>query len=154
MSSVDEAGPLVLRGELPAGAGTRFVHVFFLLLAAPLVYLFVRGSRSVALGVLAAVVVAGYVVALLALSRRPTAVEVREKGLVVFQGTRVETIDWSSVRGLELVVFGMAPTHVVLFRGRRKLPLGTGDRAQDLARAIARTGGLRWLHEPFSAHRD
>lgn len=87
------------------------------------------------------------------LNRRPNAVEVREKGLAVHYRSRTDVIEWTTVRGVEQVIIGVAPMYAVLLLGRRSLIVGSGDRAVALAQEIVRKGGLRWIHEPFSAAR-
>lgn len=87
------------------------------------------------------------------LNRRPNAVEVREQGLAVYYRSRLEVIEWTTVRGVEQVILGMTPTVAVFFNGRPKLVVGTGDRALALAHEVVRKAGLRWIHEPFSAAR-
>lgn len=87
------------------------------------------------------------------LNRRPNAVEVREKGLVVYHGSRFEVLEWSIVRGVEQIIVGMDPKWAVLFQGRPKLVVGSGDPVLAFVRELVRKGGLRWIHEPFSAAR-
>jgi hypothetical protein len=161
----DDAGPRALRVDFPGGPGRTFAWLFFPVLAAPFLVLFLQvlrspadaPSRSFGLAVFAAflaLIAAGLVLTLRILRRKPTALEVREKGLVLFRGSRAETVGWSEVRGLNLVVFGIVPTHVVLFEGgRRLLPIGSGERARELSREIARRADLRWVEEPFTAVR-
>src|SRR5262245_8902462 len=97
-----------MRVDFPAGAGRIFSYIFFPILAAPILFLFVqtlrsppdRPSRSVGLtvfAVLLATIAAGFFLTLRILARRPTGLEVRESSLVLFFGSRVEMIDWPIV---------------------------------------------------------
>lgn len=164
MPPADDAGPLALRVDYPVPAGKIFAYVFFPVLAAPLLFLLVQELRSPAdspsrslglaiFGALLALVVAGFLVTLRLLARRPTALEVREKALVLFFGSRVETIEWPAVKGVEQGVAGVVPGYWVLLQNRPNLAVGMGDRGQELARLIVQRAGLRWIHEPFSARR-
>jgi hypothetical protein len=157
----DEPG---FRIDFPAGAGKIFASIVFPLLAAPVLFFLIQvlrspagtPSRSVALAVAAvflAGIAAGFFLTLRMLARRPTAVEVRDQGLTVHFGSRREEIDWASVRGVEQIIVRMIPTYVVLFHGRGDVVVGSGERAVQLAQAIVRRAGLRWIHEPFSARR-
>lgn len=87
------------------------------------------------------------------LSRRPKAVEIREKGLVVYHGSRHEVIEWAIVRGVEQIIVGVDPVYAVLLQGRANVVVGGGDPAVRFARELVRKSGLRWVHEPFSAAR-
>ena len=163
MPSPDDAGPVSLRVDFPLGAGRRFAMLAFPLLAAPILFFLVHvlrssnaPSRSLALGVAAlllATAVGGFLVTLRMLSKRPTAVEVREKGLVVHYGSRIDAIEWPTVRGVEQIIIGMLPAYAVFFHGRRKLVVGSDDRATALVHEVVRKAGLRWIHEPFTAAR-
>ena len=154
MATPDDAGPVAQRVDFPAGAGRIFAGVFVpVLAAAAVIFLTCRAAGPVVYAVFAAPVVAGVLATMLMVKRKPTALEVREKGLVLFFGSRTENVDWPGVKGIEQVIIGMVPTHVVLFHGRKRLLIGTGDRAVALAQEIVRRAGLRWLHEPFSAAR-
>ena len=82
---------------------------------------------------------------------RPRALEVREKGLVICWRSRVEVMTWQTLKGVEQVIIGVAPMYAVHFHGRKPLVIGAGDPAVALAQEIVRKGGLRWIHEPFSA---
>jgi len=152
MALADDAGPVAQRVALPTGAGRTFAAALIPALAAAAgIFLACRSYGPAAYAVFAAPVAAGVAAALLILKRKPTALEVREKGLVLFYGTRPEIVEWARVKGIEQVILGMVPTHVVLFHGRKRLLIGTGDPAVALAQEIVRRAGLRWLHEPFSA---
>ena len=162
--NADDAGPLSLRLDFPAGAGSTFARVLFPVLAAPVLIHEIRllrapadtPSRAVGLAVFAvllALIAAGFLATMRILNRRPTALEVREKGLLVRYRTRVEAIEWPTVKGVEQAILGVVPTYVVHFHGRRRLVVGTDERALALAREIVRKAGLRWIHEPFSAVR-
>jgi hypothetical protein len=107
--TVDDAGPLSLRADLPVSFLARLFN------------------------------------------RRPHTLEVREKGLVICWRSRLEFIDWPTVRGVEQVIIGMVPTYEIVIQGRKELVVGSGDRALALVQEIVRKGGLRWIHEPFSA---
>jgi hypothetical protein len=154
MATADDAGPVALRVDLPVGAGRTFAAVYIPLLALGIVVsLGSRGSVPAVYAVIAAPIVVAVGITIALLKRKPTAVEVREKGLVIHCGSRVDVVDWPKVKGIEQVIIGMVPTHVVLFHGRKRLLIGAGDRAVALAQEIVRRAGLRWLHEPFSAAR-
>lgn len=154
MATADDAGPVAQRVDFPVGAGRIFAAVFLpVLVAAVAIFLAFRASGRAAYAVFVAPVVVGVPATLTVLRRKPTALEVREKGLVLFFGSRPEIVDWATVKGIEQVIIGMTPTHVVLFHERKRLLIGTGDRAVALAQEIVRRAGLRWLHEPFSAAR-
>jgi len=154
MPTPDDAGPVAQRVDFPVAAGRMFAAVFFpVRAAAGAIFLACRASGPVAYAVFVAPIAAGVFATLALLKRKPTAIEVREKGLVLFFGSRAEIVEWPGVRGVEQVIIGMVPTHVVLFNGRKLLQIGTGDRAVALAQEIVRRAGLRWIHEPFSAAR-
>lgn len=153
MSTADDAGAVTTRVEFPAGAGRALVWTVFPLLAASNAAL-LAVRRVPPLCSLALVPIVGaFLLALRQLNGRPTALEAKDKGLVVHYRSRVETIEWSTVRGVEQVIIGMAPMYAVLFKGRRKQIIGSGGRAEDFAREVVRRAGLRWIHEPFSAAR-
>jgi len=82
---------------------------------------------------------------------RPHTLEIREKGLAICYRSRVEVMEWRTLKGVEQVIIGMAPMYAAIFHGRRPLVFGSGDRAVAVAQEIVRKGGLRWIHEPFSA---
>lgn len=163
MPSPDDAGPVSLRVDFPLGAGRRFALLAFPLIAAPTLVFLVHvlrssnaPSRSLALGfaaLLLTMTVGGFLFMLRMMNKRPTAVEVREKGLVVRYGSRSDAIEWPTVRGVEQIILGMVPTYAVFFHGRRKLVVGSDDRATALAYEVVRKAGLRWIHEPFTAAR-
>ena len=163
MPSPADAGPVSLRLDFPLGAGRRFALLAFPLLAAPVLVFLVHvlrspnaPSRSLLLGLAALLLtmaVGGFLFTLRWLNKRPTAIEVREKGLVVHYGSRIDAIEWPTVKRVEQAIFGMVPTYVVLFHGRRKLVVGSDDRATALAHEVVRKAGLRWIHEPFTAAR-
>ena len=152
------------RVDFPVGAGKLFAGIVFPLLAAPVLFFLVQvvrspadtRSRSVALAVAAvflALIAAGFFLTLRLLNRRPTAVEVRDRGLTVHFGSRREEIEWATVKGVEQIIVRMIPAYVVLFHGREKIVVGSGERAVQLAQAVVQRAGLRWIHEPFSARR-
>jgi hypothetical protein len=164
MPNADDAGPFALRIDFPGGAGRTFAGILLPLLAAPVLFYIVRILRSPAdtpsrpvklavAAVLLTMIVAGFMGTLRLLRRKPTALEVREKSLLLFFGSRVETIEWPTVLAVDQVIVGMVPIHVVHIGSRPMIAIGTGDRAVALAQEIVRRAGLRWIHEPFSAVR-
>jgi hypothetical protein len=86
-------------------------------------------------------------------TRRPTAVEVRDKGLVVYTGSRLEVFEWAAVRGVEQIIVGMDPMYAVFIQGRPRTVVGSCERTLPFIHDLVRIGGLRWIHEPFSAAR-
>ena len=154
MATADDAGPVAQRVDLPTDAGRTIAAVFlFLLVLGFAVFWLSAGTVRAVYSVFAGPVVIGAGVTFAILKRKPNVLEVREKGLVLYYGGRTEFVEWARVRGIEQVILGMEPTHVVLFHGRKRLVLGTGDPAIVFAQEIVRRAGLRWLHEPFSAAR-
>ena len=153
MPTADDAGAVSSRVEFPAGSGRKTVLIVFPLLAAGVAALLTLRLVPPLFSLVLVPIVGGFLLALWSLSRRPTALEVRDKGLVVHYRTRVETIEWSTVRGVEQGVIGMVPMYIVLFKGRHKQVIGPGDRSVEFAREVVRKAGLRWIHEPFSAVR-
>jgi hypothetical protein len=153
MPPPEDAGPLIQRIECPQAPARAFAAGFFPALAAAVViFLACRAADPIVYAVFAAPIVGGVLTMLVHLKRE--AATAREKGLVVYYGSRAEVVDWPTVKGIEQGLIGIASTHVVLFHGgRRRVRIGTGDRAIAAAQEIVRRAGLRWLHEPFSAAR-
>src|SRR5574341_1865562 len=144
-----------LRLDFPTGAGRIFAWIVFPLLALPIVFFFIQALRSPAdapgrtvglavCSVVLALIAAGLLLTLRMLHRRPSALVVRANGLELHYGSRVESIDWATVRGIEQVIVGMAPTYAVLLVGRSHCVFGWGDRSLAVAQEIVRRAGLRW----------
>jgi len=153
------------RLEFPIRRAKLFLQIFFAILAMPVLYWLFRcwflynnsdGDRDIALilyGIFLAMIAAGYWLGMFLLGRRPTAMEARESGLVLFCGRREAAVPWTEVAGLtQVIIRGMA-THVVRFRDGRSVPFGLGEKPQGFARQIAQRAGLTWITDPFIAER-
>ena len=159
MPTADDPGAVAVRVDYPVGGGRIFAYAFFPVLAAPILVFLIQALRSptsagpaVFAGLLA-LVVGCFLLTLRLLNRRPTALEVREKGVVLHFGSRTEVLEWPAVRGIEQLIVGLTPMQFVLFHGRPRVAIGTGDRAIAVSQEIVRRAGLRWIHEPFTARR-
>jgi hypothetical protein len=160
-----DAGAELARLDFPVGSARVFLYVFFGVLAALLAFWFFRvmsapvfpgtsrGPFLVIFAVFAAIVGLGFLVALLLLRRRPTAMVVAENALVLHYGSRPVTVGWPAVSGLDQHLLRGLPTHVVFLAGGGQVAFGVGAKAQELARHIARQAGLTWIDEPFIARR-
>jgi len=153
------------RIDFPVRAAKRFVLIAFGALAALPLYALYRvasapdtdgTARAVGFGfagVLLALVAIGFVVALAVVARRPSALCVRQDGLVLVHGGVPRLFDWEKVAALEQGLVRRVPAHVVVFSDRRAVAFGMGAKAQEVARQIARAAGLIWIQEPFRARR-
>ena len=112
-----------------------------------------RGPGLVIFGTFLGLIAAAFLLTVVILGRRPTAMEARDSGLALFYGKRETTVPWTEVLGLtQVIIRGMA-THVVRFRDGRSIPFGLGEKPQTFARQIASRAGLTWINEPFIAER-
>lgn len=152
------------RLDFPVRSGKIFAALFFGILGVPALWMFLRilltadfeasrGPGLVIFGIFLAMIAGGFLLTMVILGGRPTAMEARESGLVLFYGRREAAVAWTEVVGLtQVIIRGMA-THVVRFRDGRSVPFGLGEKPQSFARWIARHAGLIWITEPFIAER-
>jgi hypothetical protein len=160
-----DLGPEILRHRFPVGVARVFVFGFFGLLLLLPAYIGVQvamtsgedpSAASVGYTVaatFAAMILIGFIVALLVLRRRPTELRLFQRALVLRYGRREQLVGWDDVIGLDQVRSRAGPSHVVLFRDGKRLAFGLGKDAQTVARQIAECANLTWVEEPFRATR-